>query len=65
MDVAGRQFLVYFSIAIFNLLLNSLLVYFFTGVLGIWYVGSQVIAAGLIGISSFFLYRAFVFSSLS
>ena len=62
MQVAGRQFLVYLAIALFNLGLNSLCMYFFTSILGIWYVISQLLSSGLIAISSFFLYRAFVFT---
>ncbi len=63
MELAGRQFLVYLAIALFNLGLNSLCMYFFTSILGIWYVMSQLLSSGLIAISSFFLYRAFVFTA--
>lgn len=62
MEIVGRQFLVYLAIALFNLGLNSVLMYFFTSILGIWYVVSQLLTSALVGISSFFLYRAFVFT---
>jgi len=58
-----RQALIFFGVALANLSLNTLLMYFFVDILKLWYMLAQFIAAGLIAISSFFVYRLFVFGN--
>lgn len=61
LQAVKRQAGLYFLAAIVNLCLNTLLVYLMTDFLGIFYVISQVIAAGLVAIWSFFVYKYYVF----
>jgi putative flippase GtrA len=60
-----KQGLMYFVIGLINLGVNTLLVYFFTEYLFVFlrydYLVSQVCAAGLIAIVSFFVYQKFIF----
>lgn len=55
------QGLLYFALALANLAVNSALLFFFVEVLRIWYLLSQVFAAGLIATATFFIYRNFIF----
>src|SRR5207248_270965 len=55
------QMTIYFTIAGVNLGINAGLMYVFVDVAHLWYLFSQVLAGGLIALSSFFLYRRFVF----
>lgn len=59
--VMAFQGSLYVTIALVNLGLNALLMYFFVDVVGLWYLLSQVISAILIAFSSFFVYRHFIF----
>lgn len=63
---AGRerlraQLALYFILAVCNLFLNALLMYFFVDVRGVWYLLAQVAVSGGIALESFFLYRTFIF----
>jgi len=60
-DEMHRQASLYLGISLFNLGVNTLLVYLFTDFCHLWYIFSQVIAAGLVALSSFFLYKYWVF----
>lgn len=60
-DMVGLQLGLFLGVALVNLGLNTLLMYVFTDVLGIWYVLSQVLSSGLIAIESFIAYRLFIF----
>lgn len=60
-----RQVVIYFVIAVGNLLVNTLLMYVFVDFIHVWYLLSQVIASGLIALTSFFLYRRLVFKVVS
>jgi putative flippase GtrA len=61
LDTAHQQFFFYTIVALINLGVNTLLMYLMVDLLGVWYLLAQVIAAGLIAISSFFVYRHFIF----
>jgi putative flippase GtrA len=52
---------IYLAVSIANLGINTLLMYLFVDIFGIWYVASQVLAGGLIAIMSFFVYKKFIF----
>jgi putative flippase GtrA len=56
-----RQALVFASITIVNLALNTGLLFLFTETFGIYYVWSQILAGALIAVESYFAYRKFVF----
>jgi len=56
-----RQAGKYLGVSVFNLCVNTLLVYLFTDYLNLWYVFSQVIAAGLVALGSFFVYKYWIF----
>ena len=57
----GAQGSLYFLIALVNLGLNTAFMYVFVDLFELWYMFAQVLAAGLVAISSFFIYRSFVF----
>lgn len=51
----------YFTISTINFFLNTALLYFLVEKMHIWYILAQVIASGLIAVSSFLLYRYVIF----
>ena len=51
----------YLVVSAVNLGINTLLMYFFVDIFGIWYVVSQILAGGLIALSSFFIYKKLIF----
>lgn len=53
----------YLGVALINLVLNTFFMLVFVEYLHIWYLLAQVISAGLIAFSSFFLYKQFVFKT--
>lgn len=57
-----RQFALFIVIALGNLALNTYLMYVFVEYFGIPYLLSQIIAAGIIAVGSFFIYRRFIFN---
>lgn len=59
--VVQKQLSTFFLIALINLGLNTTLMYFFVGMCGFWYMFAQFLSSGLIALSSFFLYKIFVF----
>src|SRR3989338_6886764 len=48
------QAVIYFVVAIFNLALNTGLMYLFVDVWGVWYMAAQFLASGLLAVESFF-----------
>lgn len=60
-DGIAAQGALYLLISIVNLGINTGLVYLFTDVFGSHYIVSQIIAAGLIAIVSFFVYQKLIF----
>ena len=64
-DGVHRQAGKYLAVSVFNLGLNTLLVYAFTDQLHLWYIFSQILAAGLIALVSFFVYKRFIFCAPS
>ena len=54
---SGRQFFFYLFTAVFNLGLNSFLIYIFTDKIGTGYFLSALIASALVAVESFFIYR--------
>lgn len=61
-DGMHGQLLTYLVVMVINLFINTYLVYFFTEKAHVYYLLSQILAAGLIAIWSFFVYRKFIFS---
>ncbi len=51
----------YFVVAIFNLALNTFLMYLFVDFGHLHYLVAQILAAGLIAIESFFAYKKIIF----
>ena len=52
----------YFGVAIFNLLLNTGIVYVAVEYLGVWYVLAQILASVIVAVSSFFIYQHLIFN---
>jgi len=57
-----QQTLFYFLIQLFNLGLNTLLMYISVDILKIYYIVAQVLIIGIIAIYSFFAYKHLVFT---
>jgi putative flippase GtrA len=64
-DKVHKQASVYFIVSVVNLGLNTLLMYIFVDIVKLHYFPSQILAGGLLAISSFFIYSRFIFSSNS
>ena len=56
-----KQAGIYFLVAVINLTLNTLLIYVFVEYFNFHYLLGQIVASGLIAISSFFIYSKFIF----
>lgn len=53
----------YFLFSGVNLTLNTVLMYVFTDLLGVWYFLSQIFAAAIIAVESFLVYRFIIFKA--
>lgn len=58
-----RQSALYLSVQIFNLGVNTLLMYTSVDLLGIHYIVAQIFAGGIIAVYSFFIFKHFIFNS--
>ena len=58
-----KQFARYLIIIFMNLTLNTLLIYFFVEITGMWYLLAQFITTAIIAIIGYFGYSRFVFKS--
>ena len=56
------EFIVFAVIGVFGLLFNELIMWFFSGVLGIYYIQSKLIAVGVIFFWNFFLRKYVLFN---
>lgn len=56
-----RQMAAYLAVALANLSLNGLLMYFLVGSFRLWYILAQVFVAGAIAVESYFIYKIFIF----
>ncbi len=59
--VLQKQATLFFVVSLFNLELNTLLIYIFVDFFQLWYLLAQMFSSALIAISSFFIYKHFVF----
>ena len=57
------QLALYIIIALVNLILNTVLVYTFVELFGVWYLLSQALASAIIALYSYFAYQKIIFSS--
>lgn len=55
------QVLIYFTIAVVNLGINTLLMYAFVDILKMYYFTAQILAGALVALQSYFIYQKFVF----
>ena len=60
----GSQMLFYLLIALTNLGLNALLMYFFVETVKIWYMLAQVLVGVIIAIESFTIYKLLIFNQI-
>jgi putative flippase GtrA len=65
MEGVHKQASIYFIVSLTNLGVNTLLMYFFVDHFHIHYFLSQIIASGLLAISSYFIYSRFIFKNNS
>ncbi|HEY4489351.1 MAG TPA: GtrA family protein [Candidatus Paceibacterota bacterium] len=57
------QLVEYVAVTVFNMSLNTGLMYLFVGVLGLWYILAQIISAALLAIISYSAYNGFIFTA--
>jgi len=60
-DTIARHMVLYFGVTLFNLALNTGIVYALVEWVSVWYVLAQIIAGALVAISSFFIYKHVIF----
>lgn len=60
-DTVHIQVSLSFTIAVINLGLNTVLMYFFVDVAGLWYMTAQIIVGILLAFESFFILKFFIF----
>ena len=63
MDDVHKQASIYFIVSATNLGINTLLMYLFVDHFHIHYFLSQILASGLLAISSYFIYSRFIFKN--
>jgi putative flippase GtrA len=51
----------YILLCLFNLLLNTFLVFVFVEYIGLWYILAQIISSGLIAFITFFVFKYHIF----
>lgn len=56
-----RQAALYLAFALINLVVNTVLMFFFVDVVHLWYLSAQILSGLLIAIESFLIYRTFIF----
>ncbi len=61
-DVLYRQLILCLSIALFNLAVNTVLMYVLVDLFGLWYMLAQFFIIGLIATWNFMAYKFFVFN---
>ena len=59
---AHTQFMKFFFVAMGNIVMNNILMFILSAMLGIWYLGAQILATGMLAVVNFTLYRHFVFT---
>jgi putative flippase GtrA len=57
-----KQMVLFIILALINLGINTLLMYLFVDIVGMWYLSAQVVTSALIAISSFFVYKHVIFT---
>ena len=55
------QVSIFLGVSIANLAWNTLLMYFFVDIVHIWYIASQVLAGGIVALTSYFIYKKYIF----
>ena len=55
------QAVLYLSVAFFNLIINTALMYTFVDIFGLWYLFGQFLTSGLIACSSYLAYKLVIF----
>lgn len=60
-DVIHKQITLYFFLNVWNLVLNTALIYFLVDTFGLWYILAQIFVGAIIAVESFLFYRFFVF----
>ena len=60
----GLQGLLYLTLFLVNISLNTLIMYILVDLFSVWYIASQIVASGIIAISSFFIYKYLIFTHM-
>ena len=64
MERIKKQFLIYGTIAIVSLIINSIMMYVLVSLAHIWYMTAQFITSGVLAIGSFVVNRSITFKNI-
>lgn len=56
------QFLKYFLLAVFGIIINSIIMYFLVDILNTWYIFAQILTSIVIAVINFIAYKFFIFN---
>lgn len=59
-----KQATIYLIVSILNLVWNTFLLYIFVDVIHMWYLLAQICAGAIVALSSFFIYKKFIFKQI-
>lgn len=62
-NTVARHMMLYLLTALFNLALNTAIVYISVEYIGLWYVLAQIVAGAIVAVSSFFIYKHLIFTA--
>ncbi len=63
-DRMQKQFMLFVTVAVIHLILNTTLMFFLVSVVGLWYMLAQVIVLGTLAIGSFLFHKKFTFKEV-
>ena len=59
---AHYQFAYYMGVAVLGIFINTIFMYIFVSIFGIWYILAQIITGGIIAVFNFIMYKFFIFN---
>lgn len=63
MDTVHHQMFKYLFVGLVNLGINTLFMYIFVDIMGVWYILAQILSGFIIACGSFFIYKIFIFKN--
>ncbi len=59
---AHYQFAYYIGVAVLGIFINTIFMYIFVDIFGIWYIFAQILTGGIIAVFNFIMYKFFIFN---